>query len=130
PALRPRAVHRQVPLPRGRRARGARDRPLPRRRGEPRRAARRRAAPPERPGRPRRARPVGRPEGTVLMLSSTRTPAQKRQDLRSLLVPAAAPPFPGAFRPLSARPIEQRGFPGADVSGAVIASELGLPDIG
>ena len=37
------------------------------------------------------------------MLSSTRTPAQKRQDLRSLLVPGAAAPFPGAFTPLSAK---------------------------
>ena len=64
------------------------------------------------------------------MLSSTRTPAQKRQDLRSLLVPGAAQPFPGAFTPLSAKLIEEKGFPGAYISGAVIANELGLPDTG
>ncbi|MEJ6542967.1 methylisocitrate lyase [Brachybacterium paraconglomeratum] len=64
------------------------------------------------------------------MLSSTRTPAQKRQDLRSLLTPGAAAPFPGAFTPLSAKLIEEKGFPGAYISGAVIANELGLPDIG
>ena len=64
------------------------------------------------------------------MLSSTRTPAQKRQDLRSLLTPGAAAPFPGAFTPLSAKLIEEKGFPGAYISGAVIANELGLPDTG
>ena len=64
------------------------------------------------------------------MLSSTRTPAQKRQDLRALLTPGAAQPFPGAFTPLSAKLIEEKGFPGVYVSGAVIANELGLPDVG
>ena len=64
------------------------------------------------------------------MLSSPRTPAQKRQDLRALLAPGAAAPFPGAFTPLSAKLVEEKGFPGVYVSGAVIANELGLPDIG
>ena len=64
------------------------------------------------------------------MLSSPRTPAQKRQDLRALLTPGAAAPFPGAFTPLSAKLVEEKGFPGVYVSGAVIANELGLPDIG
>lgn len=64
------------------------------------------------------------------MLSSTRTPAQKRQDLRALLAPGAAAPFPGAFTPLSAKLVEEKGFPGVYISGAVIANELGLPDIG
>ena len=64
------------------------------------------------------------------MLSSPRTPAQKRQDLRALLTPGAAQPFPGAFTPLSAKLIEEKGFPGVYVSGAVIANELGLPDVG
>ena len=50
------------------------------------------------------------------MLSATRTPAQKRQDLRSLLTPGAAAPFPGAFTPLSAKLIEEKGFPGAYIS--------------
>ena len=45
------------------------------------------------------------------MLSATRTPAQKRQDLRSLLVPGTAAPFPGAFTPLSAALIQERASP-------------------
>lgn len=64
------------------------------------------------------------------MLNSTRTPVQKRQDLRALLEPGAAQPFPGAFTPLSAKLIQEKGFPGAYISGAVIANELALPDIG
>jgi methylisocitrate lyase len=38
--------------------------------------------------------------------------------------------FPGAFTPLSARLIEEYAFDGVYVSGAVMAAELGLPDIG
>ncbi|MGP5289375.1 methylisocitrate lyase [Brachybacterium tyrofermentans] len=64
------------------------------------------------------------------MLNSTRTPIQKRQDLRALLEPGAAQPFPGAFTPLSAKLIQEKGFPGAYISGAVIANELALPDVG
>ncbi|WP_114855022.1 methylisocitrate lyase [Brachybacterium sp. YJGR34] len=64
------------------------------------------------------------------MLHATRTASQKRQDLRALLVPGAAHPFPGAFTPLSAQLIEEKCFPGVYLSGAVIAAELGLPDIG
>ncbi|MGO1946407.1 methylisocitrate lyase [Brachybacterium tyrofermentans] len=64
------------------------------------------------------------------MLNSTRTPFQKRQDLRALLELGAAQPFPGAFTPLSAKLIQEKGFPGAYISGAVIANELALPDIG
>ncbi|MBP2410944.1 methylisocitrate lyase [Brachybacterium fresconis] len=64
------------------------------------------------------------------MLHSPRTPPQKRQDLRALLTPGAAQPFPGAFTPLSAKLIEEKSFPGVYISGAVIANELGLPDVG
>ncbi|MBN9630779.1 MAG: methylisocitrate lyase [Actinobacteria bacterium] len=38
--------------------------------------------------------------------------------------------FPGAFNPLSARLIQEKGFEGVYISGAVIAADLGLPDIG
>ncbi len=38
--------------------------------------------------------------------------------------------FPGAFNPLSARMIEQKGFEGVYISGAVLSADLGLPDIG
>ncbi|MBK0330674.1 methylisocitrate lyase [Brachybacterium sp. MASK1Z-5] len=64
------------------------------------------------------------------MLNSTTTPSAKRRALRALLRPGAAAPFPGAFTPLSTRLIEEQGFPGVYISGAVLANELGLPDIG
>ena len=64
------------------------------------------------------------------MLYSTKTATQKRLDLRALLTPGSAQPFPGAFTPLSAKLIEEKGFPGVYISGAVIANELGLPDVG
>ncbi|MCE0765593.1 methylisocitrate lyase [Pseudonocardia kujensis] len=38
--------------------------------------------------------------------------------------------LPGAFTPLSATLIEEKGFDGVYSSGAVMAAELGLPDIG
>ncbi|MFL4475789.1 methylisocitrate lyase [Paeniglutamicibacter sp. MACA_103] len=64
------------------------------------------------------------------MLYSTVTPEQKRLALREMLVPGTARQFPGAFNPLSARLIEEKGFDGVYVSGAVLANDLGLPDIG
>ena len=64
------------------------------------------------------------------MLYSTVTPEQKRAALRGMLVPGTARQFPGAFNPLSARLIEEKGFDGVYVSGAVLANDLGLPDIG
>jgi len=38
--------------------------------------------------------------------------------------------FPGAYSPLVAKLIEETGFEGVYVSGAVVANDLGLPDIG
>ncbi|WP_218219654.1 methylisocitrate lyase [Nesterenkonia sp. Act20] len=64
------------------------------------------------------------------MLYSSTTPAQKRVDLRAMLTPGAARQFPGTFTPLSAPLIEQKGFDGIYISGAVLANELGLPDVG
>ncbi|GAA3321186.1 methylisocitrate lyase [Paeniglutamicibacter sulfureus] len=64
------------------------------------------------------------------MLYSTTTPEQKRAALREMLVPGTARQFPGAFNPLSARLIEEKGFDGVYISGAVLANDLGLPDIG
>lgn len=64
------------------------------------------------------------------MLYSTRTPAQKRIALREMLVPGAARQFPGAFNPLSAKLISEKQFDGVYISGAVLANDLGLPDIG
>lgn len=64
------------------------------------------------------------------MLSTTRTPAEKRQAFREGLASGTLQRFPGAFTPLSAPLIEELGFEGAYISGAVMAAELGLPDIG
>lgn len=64
------------------------------------------------------------------MLYADTTPEQKRRDLRDKLTPGAARQFPGSFTPLSAPLIEEKGFDGVYVSGAVLANELGLPDIG
>ncbi|QEO14300.1 methylisocitrate lyase [Agromyces intestinalis] len=60
-----------------------------------------------------------------------KTPAhEKRRAFRERLATGELLRFPGAFNPLSARLIEQRGFEGVYVSGAVLAADLGLPDIG
>ncbi|WP_115787330.1 methylisocitrate lyase [Arthrobacter silvisoli] len=64
------------------------------------------------------------------MLYSTTTPEQKRRRLRDMLAAEEILQFPGAFNPLSARLIEEKGFPGVYISGAVLANDLGLPDIG
>lgn len=64
------------------------------------------------------------------MLYSTVTPAEKRAAFRALLATGELLRLPGAFNPLSARLIQDRGFEGVYISGAVIAADLGLPDIG
>jgi methylisocitrate lyase len=64
------------------------------------------------------------------MLYASTTPAQKRADLRAALATGELLRFPGAFNPLSAKLIEDKGFEGVYISGAVLAADLGLPDIG
>ncbi|MCT9623940.1 methylisocitrate lyase [Pseudarthrobacter equi] len=64
------------------------------------------------------------------MLYSKTTPEQKRIRFRELLAAGTIAQFPGAFNPLSARLIEEKGFAGVYISGAVLANDLGLPDIG
>jgi methylisocitrate lyase len=64
------------------------------------------------------------------MLYSTVTPTEKRRLFREWLASGELLRFPGAFNPLSARLIEQKGFDGVYISGAVLAADLGLPDIG
>ena len=64
------------------------------------------------------------------MLYSKTTPEQKRLALREALASGKIQQFPGAFNPLSARLIQEKGFPGVYISGAVLAADLGLPDIG
>lgn len=64
------------------------------------------------------------------MLYSTVSAAEKRQLFRERLNSGELLRFPGAFNPLSARLIERKGFDGVYISGAVLAADLGLPDIG
>jgi methylisocitrate lyase len=64
------------------------------------------------------------------MLYSHTTPAQKRAAFRAGLASGRLQRFPGAFTPLSAPLIQEKGFEGVYISGAVLSAELGLPDIG
>jgi methylisocitrate lyase len=64
------------------------------------------------------------------VLYSQITPATKRQLLREHLATGKLLRYPGAFNPLSAKLIEDKGFEGVYISGAVISADLGLPDIG
>jgi methylisocitrate lyase len=56
--------------------------------------------------------------------------AEKRANFRARLATGKLLRFPGAFNPLSANLIQDKGFEGVYISGAVIAADLGLPDIG
>lgn len=64
------------------------------------------------------------------MLFQTKTASQKRQEFRAALDTGRLLRFPGAFSPLVAMAIEEIGFDGIYVSGAVLSNDLGLPDIG
>jgi methylisocitrate lyase len=64
------------------------------------------------------------------MLGATTSPASRRAAWREALATDRLLAFPGAFNPLSALLIEELGFDGVYVSGAVISADLGLPDIG
>ena len=64
------------------------------------------------------------------MLYSTVSPADKRAAFRAALASGELQRLPGAFNPLSAKLIQDKGFEGVYISGAVISADLGLPDIG
>ncbi|MHC5560150.1 methylisocitrate lyase [Kocuria sp. U4B] len=64
------------------------------------------------------------------MLFSTTTPEAKRVAFRQMLTGPRIVQFPGAFTPISTRLIAEKGFDGVYISGAVLANELGFPDIG
>lgn len=64
------------------------------------------------------------------MLYAKTTAAEKRRTFREKLNSGELLRFPGAFNPLSARLIEEKGFDGVYISGAVLSADLGLPDIG
>ena len=64
------------------------------------------------------------------MLHATSSASEKRRRLRERLATGEILVLPGAFNPLSAMLIEKKGFEGIYVSGAVLAADLGLPDVG
>jgi len=64
------------------------------------------------------------------MLYSTVSAADKRVALRRALASGELLRFPGSFNPLSAKLIQDKGFEGVYISGAVLSADLGLPDIG
>ena len=64
------------------------------------------------------------------MLHARTTPAERRRALRARLAEDRLLMMPGALNPLSARLIQDTGFEAAYLSGAVLAADLGLPDIG
>ena len=64
------------------------------------------------------------------MLFNKKNASQKRQEFRKALKSGKLLRFPGAFSPLVAMLIEQQGFDGIYISGAVLANDLGFPDIG
>jgi methylisocitrate lyase len=64
------------------------------------------------------------------MLYAPTTAADKRVALRAGLASGELLLFPGAFNPLSAKLIQEKGMHGVYISGAVLSADLGLPDIG
>ena len=59
-----------------------------------------------------------------------KTSQQKREDLKAKLKTKKILKFPGAYNPLTAKVIAEINFDGIYISGAVMANDLGIPDIG
>ncbi|MGW1737914.1 methylisocitrate lyase [Nocardia sp. NPDC001965] len=64
------------------------------------------------------------------LLAAATSAADKRAAFRAGLNSGKIQRFPGAFNPLVAKSIQEIGFEGVYVSGAVVSAELALPDIG
>lgn len=64
------------------------------------------------------------------MLFAKKHAAEKRAEFAKALKSGKLLRFPGAMNPLTAMMIEQKGFDGVYISGAVLSADLGLPDIG
>lgn len=64
------------------------------------------------------------------MLFAKKHAADKRADFAKGLKSGKLLRFPGAMNPLTAMMIENKGFDGVYISGAVLSADLGLPDIG
>ncbi|WP_327117669.1 methylisocitrate lyase [Nocardia sp. NBC_01730] len=64
------------------------------------------------------------------ILAAATSAADKRTAFRAGLASGTIQRFPGAFNPLVAKLIQEIGFDGVYVSGAVVSADLALPDIG
>ncbi|MFC4127302.1 methylisocitrate lyase [Nocardia rhizosphaerae] len=64
------------------------------------------------------------------LLAAATSAADKRAAFKAGLTSGSIQRFPGAFNPLVAKLIQEIGFEGVYVSGAVLSADLGLPDIG
>lgn len=64
------------------------------------------------------------------MINANTNPFEKRKKLRADLNSGRLLRYPGAFSPLVSMLIEEIGFDGVYISGAVLSNDLGLPDIG
>ena len=61
---------------------------------------------------------------------TNKNPFEKRIELKNKLKKQKILKFPGAYNPLTAKLISEIGFDGIYISGAVMANDLGFPDIG
>jgi len=59
-----------------------------------------------------------------------RSSSEKRIELKNKLKKKKILKFPGAYNPLTSKLITEIGFEGIYISGAVMANDLGIPDIG
>lgn len=64
------------------------------------------------------------------MLHTRTTPSGRRRAFREQLASGRLLRMPGAINPYSARLVQEAGFEAVYLSGAVLAAELALPDIG
>ena len=64
------------------------------------------------------------------MLFGKKNGTEKRKDLKEMLASGKLLRFPGSWSPLVSMLIEQKGFDGVYISGAVLSNDLGIPDIG
>ena len=64
------------------------------------------------------------------MIFPQKTAAERRKNLRERLKTGRCLRFAGSFSPLVSRLIEEKGFDGIYVSGAVLSAESGWPDVG
>ena len=61
---------------------------------------------------------------------TNKKPSDKRIELKNKLKKQKILRFPGAYNPLTSKLISEIGFDGVYISGAVMANDLGIPDIG